>query len=84
MLHSKVYQTSVTTDINDAIIARDAEFFHDEIKRLGAFIHDRDEQFTNGKEYDQVLTRLHLCLAFYDSLTRHGETVKLINDIVNF
>lgn len=85
MLHERVYNEAITTDINDAVIARDVTFFASEIHRLCTIIADRPllEDLENPG-YDIELTRLHLCLAFLDNLTRNSKTTQLICDFVNF
>jgi len=84
MINCQPYQKSFTQDLQNAFRDRNNAFFHREIKRLCYMVANRPNNFDNSTEYDPITSRLHVCLALVDSLARHGDTTKLINDVVNF
>ena len=85
MLYNDIYNQIITPDIKVALYTNDAAFFLEEIHKMIGIIAARSGDVTDGSHlFDMELSRLHVCMAFYDSLTRHGETVKLLNDMVNF
>ena len=84
MINCKPYEKSFGEDLRTAFRDRNDVFFHREIKRLCGIVAIRPNSFNNNTEYDYVTSRLHVCLALVDSLTRKGETAKLMSDVVNF
>ncbi len=84
MINCKPYEKSFSEDLRTAFRNRDDAFFHREIKRLCGMVARRPNDFDNSTEYDHLTSRLHVCLALVDSLVRHGDTTKLMGDVVNF
>jgi hypothetical protein len=84
MLHDKAYNEALTQDLRIAYLQRDCNFLLEEVKYLCAAIASNPQYDEGTEKYNQVATRLFLCLAFVDSLKRGGNTVKLVCDIVNF
>jgi hypothetical protein len=82
MLNCNPYNLSMTDDIKVAILNRDVDFFHQEIKRLSSNIS------ANGIDvsckFDPEVSRLMICLAMLDGLVFRGETTQFICDVVNF
>ena len=82
MINCHPHNKTITNDMRIAIYQQDSAFFIREIKRLSAMINAR-ESFSPC-EYDPELSRLLVCLSMHDNLIHHGDTVKLICDLVNF
>ena len=88
MLHSAVYNTAFTEDMQQAVIFRDADFFTKEIIRLCSEVSDptvapSSDEIIKSK-YETHLTRLLISLALLDSLQRKGETIQFCCDFINF
>lgn len=84
MINCKPYQLTYTDDLKAAAINRDSAFFNKEIRRLCTLIASRTGTEKDHTEYDAETSRLQLCLALADSIDRHGDTTKLICDMINF
>jgi hypothetical protein len=84
MLDNPPYQHAFSEDLKRAFRERDSAWLHAEIKKLCRLISLRDGTFDNSTRYDHELSRLQVCLALVDSLTRRGETQKLLCDVINF
>jgi hypothetical protein len=83
MLHSKVYNTSLTPEMRTALIARDAAYFEKQIRILCALVNAR-ERFPDDQPYDELMSQLFICIALEDSLIRSGETLQFLADMINF
>lgn len=81
MINSTVYNECMTDDLKAAIRNKDESFFRKEIVRLTKILANRGNPKVG---YDQVATRLMICLAQNDVLVNNGDTVKFICDTVNF
>jgi hypothetical protein len=81
MLNCHPYNRSLTDDIKVAILNRDIDFFHQEIKRLSLNI-STGVDMSSG--FNPDVSRLMICLAMLDGLVFRGETTQFICDVVNF
>lgn len=81
MLYNTVYNNAIDEKMSAAIYSKDEVFFRSEIIRLSKILAARGNPKVG---YDEVATRLLLCLTFNDQIVNNGETAKLLSDMVNF
>lgn len=83
MLHSEVYNLAFTKDLFDAQRDGNVEFLTSEINRLSALVGTRTAD-QHPTVYDPDFSRLMIALAILDCIKRHGQTVQLLCDVINF
>jgi hypothetical protein len=84
LINVQPYEKAFSEDLAKAYRERDAARLRAEIKRLCRLISLRDGNFDHSIRYDHDMSRLQVALALLDTLTRRGETIQLICDVVNF
>ena len=81
MLHSKAYNDGITAEMKEAYRFKDRSALDSLIKISCEELIMLD---TTDPRYDIVASQLHIALALLNSICKRGETVALINDVVNF
>ena len=83
MLHNRIYNEAFTQDLRDASIAGNSAFLESECLRLMAKFVDC-KQVDDCSHFDPDFTRLFLSMSLLDAMKRHGQSIQLVCDLVNF